>query len=170
MLGSIVTIRSISDYYRKEKMKFLILIALLAAISSCREPEPTIYFGTANGIASDGEVDYKLIQCYCWKTADSLAIHITGGAFAGIFVDIVNKEQEHQTYLTYYSDVNKFNNKWELGVQVRNDSIKVTYDLAGDSVNILGSFNLQSEEVTFFKDGRIVNAQGTFNCKMARVN
>jgi hypothetical protein len=53
---------------------------------------------------------------------------------------------------------------------VASDSLSISFKSVGDSVKISGCVELKSQPVTFYGDGRIVEAFGEFNCTLVRRN
>jgi hypothetical protein len=53
---------------------------------------------------------------------------------------------------------------------VASDSLSISFKSVGDSVKISGYVELKSQPVTFYGDGRIVEAFGEFNCTLVRRN
>jgi len=131
------------------------------------EKEPPLFEGTANIIITDGVTKDTLNTCYCWRSADTVAIDIfRAHTFSGMSIIISNKHGRHSTWLKYYSDYNQFDGQNDLPTTLIQDKASITYDVLGDSVNIKGQVNLETDVVDYFKDGRKVKADGTFNCKM----
>ena len=147
-------------------MKIWIIVICLISFCSCNEPEPKLYAGSAKVFATDGEMSDSLKTCYCWQTKDSLSLYITRGPFMGIAVKVIAKNNSHSTSLEYYSDTNEFDGEFTLPVPIIEDSLVVTYQTISDSIRISGYFDINSEAVKFYGDGRSIQTFGTFNCTM----
>jgi hypothetical protein len=150
--------------------RYIILNGLMIAMISCQQAEPTLIEGKAYVTATDGELNDTLRLCNCWQTKDSLNIHITRGPYMGISIDLTGRNNYYQASVEYYSDTNEFNGQFNLKVPVANDSLSISFKSVGDSVRISGYVEVKSTSITFFGDGRIVEAFGTFNCTVARRN
>lgn len=137
-------------------------------ITSCQEPEPTLYEGSANVIVTDSEISDTLNICYCWQTKDSLNLYITRGPFMGIAVEVTGKKNLYRTAVEYYSDTNEFDGEHTYKVPVLKDSLNLSFQNIGDSVRISGFLNIQTESVKFYGDGRTVHASGAFDCIMTK--
>lgn len=151
-------------------MRFWITFIFTVAITSCQEPEPTYYEGTANVIITDSEINDTLRTCYCWQTQDSLNLFITRGPYMGIAVEITGKNNLYSTAVQYYSDTNEFDGEFNFKVPVVKDSLNLSFQNKGDSIRISGFLEIQTEAVKFYKDGRTVQAFGNFSCMMAKNN
>jgi hypothetical protein len=151
-------------------MRPLIALGTILLFGQCsKNVEPVITKGTANIIINDTKTIDTLNTCYCWRTADSLAISIfRQHSFGGLSIDLTNKQGRHNVFVKYYSDYNEFNDKFELLTRLINDNISVTYDILGDSVQVTGRVNLETDIVDYFKDERKVVANGTFECRLEK--
>ncbi len=149
-------------------VKLLAYTITAISIIGCQEEQPSIYEGTSLVYASDGEISDTLKLCYCWQTKDSLALRITYGPFMGISISVIGKNNVHSTSLEYYSDTNEFNGEFNLPVSIEKDSLVITYQTRGDSIQVSGYFDIISEEVEFYGDGRKILTSGSFKCTMRK--
>ena len=118
-------------------------------MGACQEPEPSLYVGKANVFATDGQISDTLRTCYCWQTRDSLNLHITRRPFLGIgiAIEVTDKHNLYKTSLEYYSDTNTFEGEFDLKAPVLKDSLIISFENLGDSIQTHRYFDINSEAV-----------------------